>query len=76
MEFLCRTADMWTENPTVAPMRTIATTDDVGFTLATSKKAEEPKRGLRQPRKVVEAPAAPIIPSTVAPPSEPTLGIL
>ena len=77
MELLSRTAEIWNEKPTMAPTRTVGTTDDQGFTLVTSKKAEGPKRGPGRPRKVVDAPVAPTIAATTAAPlSGPTLRTL
>ena len=76
MELLSRTADIWNEKPTMAPKQTVRPTDDQGFTLVTSKKADGLKRGPGRPRKVVEAPVPPTIPATTAPPSGPTLRTL
>ncbi|CCU75202.1 AIR1 domain-containing protein [Blumeria hordei DH14] len=42
MELSSRTADIWNEKPTMAPIQTVGTADDQGFTLVTSKKAEGP----------------------------------
>ena len=51
-------------------------TDDQGFTLVTSKKAEGLKREPGQLYKVIEAPMAPTIPATVAPLPGPNLRTL
>ena len=69
-------AEIWNENPTVAPTRTVGLTDDQEVTLVTSKKAEGFKRGPGRPCKIVEAPVAPTISATTAPPSRPTLRLL
>ena len=76
MELLSRTAEIWNEKPTMAPKRTVGTTDDQGFTLVSSKKAEGPKRGPGRPRKVIEAPAAPTTSASIAPPTGPSLRTL
>ena len=76
MELLSRTVEIWNENPTLAPIRTVGTTDDQGFTLVISKKAEGLQKEPRRPHKVVVAPMALIILTTAALPSGPTLRTL